>query len=55
MSIPFVLQAYHPNGLSPEEFIDHPSTVDTIAAFSKGAQGLEEYLAQRRTIVRAGH
>ena len=52
MRIPYGLQAYHPNGLSLEQFNDHPSPVDTIEAFSKGTRGLEQYVAQRRTIVR---
>jgi transaldolase len=52
MSLPFGLQAYHPNGLSPDQFNHHPSTLDTIEAFSKGTQGLQEYVARRRAAVR---
>lgn len=47
LEIPYVIQAYDPNGLAIEQFNDHPATVDTLRAFSQGSQGLEAYVAER--------
>lgn len=47
LQIPYCIQAYDPNGLAWEQFNDHPATIDTIQAFSKGFSGLEEYVGQR--------
>ena len=47
MKIPYCIQAYDPNGLEQEQFNDHPSTVETVAAFSKGFAGLEGFIEQR--------
>jgi transaldolase len=52
MRIPFCIQAYDPNGLSLEQFNDHPSTLYTVAAFSKATVGLEEYVGDRIADVR---
>lgn len=45
--IPFCIQAYDPNGLSPDQFNSHPSTQFMLDMFSKAAQGLEDYIGQR--------
>jgi len=50
LKIPYCLQAYDPNGLDVEQFNDHPSTVSTIQAFSKGFSGLEAYISDRLRI-----
>ncbi len=47
--IPYCIQAYDPNGLALEQFNDHPSTISTVDAFSKGFTGLESYIKQRMT------
>lgn len=47
LKIPFCIQAYDPNGLALEQFNDHPSTVSTVAAFSKGFTGLEGFISDR--------
>lgn len=47
MRIPYCIQAYDPNGLSLEQFNDHPATVSTVAAFSKGFAGLEGFISGR--------
>jgi len=47
LKIPFCIQAYDPNGLAFEQFNDHPSTVSTVAAFSKGFIGLEGFIKDR--------
>lgn len=46
LRIPYCLQAYEPNGLSPEQFNTHPSTLYTLREFSKASDGLEEYVAK---------
>jgi transaldolase len=48
MKIPYCIQAYDPNGLSLEQFNDHPSTVSTVETFSKGFAGLEGYIQGRK-------
>ena len=47
MKIPYCIQAYDPNGLALEQFNDHPSTLSTVAAFSKGFAGLEGFIEKR--------
>jgi transaldolase len=47
--IPYCIQAYDPNGLALEQFNDHPSTVSTVEAFSKGFTGLETFIEERMT------
>jgi len=47
LNIPYCIQAYDPNGLELEQFNDHPSTVSTLQAFTKGCSGLEEYVQSR--------
>jgi len=47
LKIPFCIQAYDPNGLELEQFNDHPSTLSTIEAFSKGFTGLEGFIRDR--------
>jgi transaldolase len=49
LKIPYCIQAYDPNGLALEQFNDHPSTVRTVDAFSKGFTGLEGYIQERMT------
>ena len=49
LQIPFCIQAYDPNGLALEQFNDHPSTISTVAAFSKGFTGLEGFIRDRMT------
>ena len=47
LKIPFCIQAYDPNGLELEQFNDHPSTLSTVEAFSKGFTGLEGFIRDR--------
>ncbi|MGP8248140.1 MAG: transaldolase family protein [Bryobacteraceae bacterium] len=47
MQIPYGIQGLDPNGLSLDQFNSHPATVLTVAEFSKAANGLEEYVANR--------
>lgn len=47
MKIPFCIQAYDPNGLELEQFNDHPSTLSTVEAFSKGFTGVEGFIRDR--------
>ncbi|MEN6622597.1 MAG: hypothetical protein ABFD50_13725, partial [Smithella sp.] len=47
LKIPYVIQASDPNGMELDQFNTHPSTIDTIAAFSKGFSGLEGFVEQR--------
>jgi transaldolase len=49
MKIPYCIQAYDPNGLALEQFNDHPATINTVQAFSKGFTGLEGYIGERMT------
>ncbi|MFZ2098833.1 MAG: transaldolase family protein [Anaerolineales bacterium] len=49
LKIPFCIQAYDPNGLDLEQFNDHPSTLSTVEAFSKGFTGLEGFIRDRMT------
>jgi hypothetical protein len=49
-----VERLFHPgidlNGLALEQFIDHPSTISTVEAFSKGFSGLEGFIHDRMTV-----
>lgn len=47
LDVPYCLQAYEPDGLELEQFNDHPATVDTVAAFSRGFASLEAFVAER--------
>jgi transaldolase len=47
LKIPYCLQAYDPNGLSLEQFNDHPATVSTVADFSTGFADLENFIQER--------
>ncbi len=49
LKIPYCIQAYDPNGLELEQFNDHPATLDTVQAFSKGFSSLEDFVSQRMT------
>jgi transaldolase len=52
LKIPYCIQAYDPNGLALEQFNDHPATVSTVAAFSKGFTGLESVIDERLALRR---
>jgi transaldolase len=52
LKIPFCIQAYDPNGMSLEQFNDHPSTLYTVEAFGKACIGLEAYVGERAALVR---
>lgn len=54
LQIPYVVQAYDPNGMWLEQFNPHPATVATIKSFSKAMDGLEEYVGQQFARVRDG-
>jgi len=45
--IPYCVQAFDPNGLELEQFNDHPATLDTVRAFSKGFASLEGFIHER--------
>ena len=49
LKIPYCIQAFDPNGLALEQFNDHPATISTVEAFSKGFAGLEGYIGERMT------
>lgn len=48
LRIPYFLQAYNEEGLSPEEFINYPSTQETAISFSRAMDQLEEYVRLRK-------
>ncbi len=52
LQIPYVVQAYDPNGMWLEQFNPHPATVATIKSFSKAMNGLEEYVAAQYSLAR---
>lgn len=54
LQIPYVIQAYDPNGMWLEQFNPHPATIATIKSFSKAIDGLEEYVARQFAQVRNG-
>jgi transaldolase len=47
MKIPYCIQASDPNGMEIDQFNTHPSTIDTVAAFSKAFSGLEGFVEER--------
>ncbi len=47
LRIPYGIQSYDPNGMSPDQFNTHPATLFTVDEFSRSASGLEEYVAVR--------
>ena len=47
MKIPYCIQASDPNGMEIDQFNTHPSTIDTVAVFSKAFSGLEGFVEQR--------
>ena len=49
LNIPYCIQAYDPNGLELEQFNEHPATIATVEAFSKGFAGLETFISERMT------
>jgi transaldolase len=51
MKIPYCIQAYDPNGLALEQFNDHPATISTVEAFSKGFADLEKFIEERKAVV----
>lgn len=52
LQIPYVLQAYDPNGMWLEQFNPHPATVATIKSFSKAMDNLESYVSEQCELVR---
>lgn len=52
LQIPYVVQAYDPNGMWLEQFNPHPATVATIKSFSKAIDGLEAHVSQQYALVR---
>ena len=54
LKIPYCIQAYDPNGQAFEQFNDHPSTVSTVAAFSKGFEGVEGFVSERLALRQTG-
>lgn len=48
LRIPYFIQAYNEDGLSPEEFINYPSTQETAISFSMAMDELEEYVRLRK-------
>lgn len=54
LQIPYVVQAYDPNGMWLEQFNPHPATVATIKSFSKAMDGLETYVGQQFMRVKNG-
>ena len=53
LRLPYCLQAYEPNGLSPDQFNSHPATIYTVNEFTKASAGLEEYVGQRLAVAAA--
>lgn len=47
LRIPYFLQAYEENALSPKEFINYPSTQETAISFSQAMEELEEYVREK--------
>ncbi len=54
LQIPYVVQAYDPNGMWLEQFNPHPATVATIKSFSKAMDSLEECVARQVARIRNG-
>lgn len=53
LKLPFGVQAYEPDGMSPDQFNTHPSTIHTVGEFSQASAGLEEYVGERLTLAGA--
>jgi transaldolase len=53
LKLPYGVQAYEPDGMSPEQFDTHPATIYTVSEFSKASAGLEEYVGQRLALAAA--
>ncbi len=47
MKTPYGVQGYEPHGLSLDQFNTHPASNYTANEFSKAANGLEDYCANR--------
>ncbi len=47
LQIPYVIQAYDPNGMWLEQFNPHPATMATIKSFSKAMDSLESYVDEQ--------
>jgi hypothetical protein len=45
--MPYTMQAYEPYGMSYDQFNTHPSTIFTVAEFSKAVQGVEDFCKGR--------
>ena len=54
LKIPYAIQAYDPNGLSMEQFNDHPATVSTVEAFSQGFADLENFIRESKAMLEKG-
>ncbi len=54
LKIPYVIQAYDPNGMALEQFNSHPATVYTVEAFASASAGLEAYVAKRLEAIKQG-
>ncbi len=53
LRLPYGVQAYEPDGMSPDQFNTHPATIHTVDEFSKASAGLEEYVGQRLALAGA--
>ncbi len=53
LKLPYGVQAYEPDGLSPDQFNTHPATIYTVGEFSKASAGLEEYVGARLALASA--
>ncbi|MEW6376246.1 MAG: transaldolase family protein [Thermodesulfobacteriota bacterium] len=47
LRIPYFEKAYQEDGLTPDEFNTHPSLVATATEFSRGAEGMVDFVAKR--------
>jgi transaldolase len=45
--MPFTMQAFEPAGLSLDQFNNHPSTIFTVAEFSRAVEGVETFCKAR--------
>jgi transaldolase len=45
--MPFTMQAFEPAGLALDQFNTHPSTIFTVAEFSKAVEGVESFCKER--------
>jgi transaldolase len=52
LKIPYVIQAYDPDGMALEQFDSHPATLYTVGGFSKASEGLEAYVGKRMELAR---